>query len=324
MKMFRFLHWYFLLLIPVIIYLFIYKKNKSNVKFPSVSLLKAAGLKETSKHKLGKYLIISGLILLCIALARPQLLERNVRLDREGIDIALVLDVSGSMNSVDFEPSRLEVARETIDNFIQERIQDRLALIIFGGTAYTRIPLTLDHNIIRKSLEEVDTSSVNQEGTAIGMGISVALNRLKKSDAASKIVILVTDGENNAGAITPGTATDLAREMDVKIYTIGVGTDETIIPVEFMGQTRYQKYGGGLDEELLQEIADKTAAKYYRAKNHDALASIFTEINQLEKTSFERDNFKQYTELAFLLIKIGLILILVGVFFDRYYYILIP
>ncbi len=322
--MFKFLNWYFLLLIPVIIYLFLYKKNKSNLKFSSVKLLKAAGFKETIKHKLGKYLIIIGLILLCIALARPQLLERNVRLDREGIDIALVLDVSGSMNSVDFEPSRLEVARETIDNFIQERIQDRLSLIIFGGTAYTRIPLTLDHNIIRKSLQEVDTSSVNQEGTAIGMGISVALNRLKKSDAESKVLILITDGENNAGAINPRTATELAREMDVKIYTIGVGTDQTIIPVQFMGQTRYQKYEGGFDEELLQDIANKTAGKYYRAKNPNALASIFAEINKLEKTSFEGDNFKQYIELAFLLIQIGLILILVGVFFDRYYYIRIP
>lgn len=322
--MFRFLHWYFLTLIPVIIYLFLYKKNKANLKFSSIKLLKAAGLKETIKHKLGKYLIIAGLILLCIALARPQLSESNVRVDREGIDIALVLDVSGSMNSVDFEPSRLEVARETMDNFIQERIQDRLSLIIFAGNAYTRIPLTLDHNIIRKSLEEVDTSSVNQDGTAIGLGISVALNRLKKSDSQSKVMILVTDGENNAGAINPGTAKDLAREMDVKIYTIGVGTDQTIIPVQFMGQTRYQKYEGGLDEELLQEIADKTAGKYYRAKNPDALAGIFAEINQLEKSSFEKDNFNQYTELAFIFIQIGLILILLGVFLDRYYYIRIP
>ncbi len=322
--MFRFLHWYFLALIPVIIYLFLYKKNNVNLKFSSVKLLKAAGLKETIKHKLGKYLITAGLILLCIALARPQLSESNVRVSREGIDIALVLDVSGSMNSVDFEPSRLEVARETMDNFIQERIQDRLSLIIFAGNAYTRIPLTLDHNIIRKSLEEVDTSSVNQDGTAIGMGISVALNRLKKSDSQSKVMILVTDGENNAGAINPGTATELAREMDVKVYTIGVGSDQTIIPVQFMGQTRYQQYEGGLDEELLQEIADKTAGKYYRAKDPDALAGIFADINQLEKSSFEKDNFSQYTELAFIFIQIGLILIFLGVFLDRYYYIRIP
>lgn len=316
----RFLNWYFLFFIPVIIYLFFYKKEKLNLKFSSVKLLKMAGLKETRKHKVGKYLITAGLILLCIALARPQLLGKNIRLNREGIDIAMVLDVSESMNSVDFKPNRLEVARDTMDNFIQQRTEDRLSLIIFSGTAYTRIPLTLDHNVVRQSLEEVDTDSVSKDGTAIGMGIAIALNRLKKSEAKSKVVILITDGENNMGAVSPETATDLAHKMGVKIYTIGVGTDETILPL----LRKYGKYKGAFDEELLKEIAAKTNGKYYRAKDPEALMGVFAEINQLEKTSFERDDFRQHIELAYILIQLGLILIFVGVFFDRYYYIRIP
>jgi len=322
--MMRFANWPYLLLIPVLLYLFSGKRKKAALGFSNISVIRAAGLKETIKGKIGRYIILAGLILFCLALARPQLLDQSLSLKREGIDIALVLDVSGSMRSVDFEPSRLEAARETMDKFIRERSQDRISLVIFAGTAYTRIPLTLDHNILRASLQEVDVTSVNQDGTAIGMGISVALNRLKKSEAESKVVVLVTDGVNNAGSIDPLTAARLASEMGVRIYTIGVGTDETIMPVYIMGQKRYQRYAGGLDEELLREIAETTGGKYYRARDPKALDNIFKEINRLEKTSFERDNFQQYRELAYPLILAGLFLILIGLFLDRYYYIRIP
>lgn len=322
--MFRFQNWYFLFLIPIIIYLFLLKKDKSSLSFSSVKLLKKAGLKETIKHRLGRYLITAALILLSIALVRPQLIEDNIRIDQEGIDIALVLDVSSSMLSVDIEPDRLEAARETMDSFIQKRANDRLALVIYAGTAYTRIPLTLDHNLIRESLQDVDINSVNQDGTAIGMGISAALNRLKKSEAESKVIILITDGVNNAGAINPLTAADLARDMGIRVYTIGVGTDETIMAVQIFGQTRYQRYEGGLDEKLLMEIAERTGARYYRAEAAKELADIFTEIDQLEKSVFERDNFQQYTELAFVLIMIALLLLLLGLFLDQYYFIRIP
>lgn len=322
--MFRFQNWYFLFLIPIIIYLFLLKKDKSSLSFSSVKLLKKAGLKETIKHRLGRYLITAALILLSIALARPQLIEDNIRIDQEGIDIALVLDVSSSMLSVDIEPDRLEAARETMDSFIQKRANDRLALVIYAGTAYTRIPLTLDHNLIRESLQDVDINSVNQDGTAIGMGISAALNRLKKSEAESKVIILITDGVNNAGAINPLTAADLARDMGIRVYTIGVGTDETIMAVQIFGQARYQRYEGGLDEKLLMEIAERTDARYYRAEAAKELADIFTEIDQLEKSVFERDNFQQYTELAFVLIMIALLLLLLGLFLDQYYFIRIP
>ena len=222
------------------------------------------------------------------------------------------------------EPSRLDAALETIDAFIEERPNDRISLIIFAGTAYTRIPLTLDHNVIRESLRQVNTSSVNEDGTAIGTAIAVGLNRLKKSDAASKIMLLVTDGENNAGVINPTTASELAGELGVKVYTIGVGTDRTIIPVNVYGQIRYQQYEGGLDEELLKQIAEMTGGQYYRARDSKALSRVFSSINQLEKTEFEQDNFKQYTELAYVFIKIGLMLLAAGVFLERLYFILVP
>jgi Ca-activated chloride channel family protein len=228
------------------------------------------------------------------------------------------------MLSVDIKPDRLSAAKETIENFIQKRTNDRLALIIYAGTAYTRIPLTLDHNLIRESLQDVDINSVNQDGTAIGMGISVAINRLKKSEAESKVIILVTDGVNNAGEIDPLTAAALARDMEIRVYTIGVGTDETLIPYQFFGQTRYQRYEAGLDEDLLMEIAERTGARYYRAEDAKELASIFTEIDRLEKSFFDRDNFQHYTELAFVFIMIALVLLLAGIFLDQYYYIRIP
>ena len=277
--MIRFANWYILLFIPVIPLLFFMPRRKAALNFSSIKMLQASGMKKTVRHLVGKILICLSIVLLTTALARPQRLDENAPVNGHGIDIAMVLDVSGSMQSVDFKPNRLTVAVNTIDSFINDRPQDRIAFIIFAGTAYTRIPLTLDHDIIRQSLNEVGTESVNEDGTAIGMAISVGLNRLKKSDAASRIMVLVTDGDNNAGAINPATASDLAKEMGVKIYTIGVGTDQTIIPVKIFGQTRYQQAEGGLNEKLLEDIAQTTGGQYYRAKDAAGLNQIFDNIN---------------------------------------------
>ena len=324
--MIRFANWYFLFLIPLIIFVFwgLQSKRKSALKFSSVKLLMRSGMKKTIKHKIGKFIITLSLIMLTVAMARPQLVGDAAPIGQQGIDIALVLDVSGSMLSVDFEPNRLEVAKDTIIKFVAERPQDRIALVIFAGTAYTRIPLTIDHNIIRESIKEVSTASVNQDGTAIGMAIAVGINRLKNSEAKSKVMILVTDGDNNAGAINPDTAAEMAKEIGIKIYTIGVGTDKTIIPVQALGRTVYQQIEGGINEELLKNIADTTGGQYYRATDSKALSRIFDNINELEKTEFEQDFFVDYTELAYYLIKIGLLLLLLGVFLDSYYFIRIP
>lgn len=257
-------------------------------------------------------------------MARPQLPKGNSPVFEQGIDIALALDVSGSMQSVDFTPNRLEVARKTIQDFVEERPNDRISLIAFAGTAYTRVPLTLDHNVVSESLRDISFDSVNEDGTAIGMAISVGLNRLKKSNSSSKIIILVTDGSNNAGSINPETASDLAKDYGIKIYPIGVGSDKTLIPYEVFGQTTYRQVDGDLNEELLNRIAEKTNGKYFRAKDSGALSQVFEDINKLEKTEFEKDDFKQYIELAFILIIIALALLVIGIFLDRYYFIQIP
>lgn len=322
--MIRLASWYFLIFIPVILYLFLRKSKKSTLKFSSVKLLKNSGMKKTIKHKIGRYLILLSLILMVVALARPQLPMKAAPVKQEGIDIALILDVSGSMQSVDFEPSRLEVARDTMENFFKERPEDRLSFVIFAGTAYTRVPLTLDHDVLSESLQKVSSESVKEDGTAIGMALSVGINRLKKSDAPSKIMILLTDGDNNAGSINPNTAAEMAKELGIKVYTIGVGTDKTIIPVEVFGQTQYQQVEGGLNEELLKSIADTTGGQYYRAKDPKALSNIFTDINSLVKTEFTQENYKQHSELAFLFIKAALVTLLAGIFFDRYFYVKIP
>ncbi|WP_010246552.1 vWA domain-containing protein [Acetivibrio cellulolyticus] len=322
----RLANWYFLIFIPLIIYLFFVSRKKSALKFSSVKLLKSYGYKNKIRHKIGRYLVVLSLILMVIAMARPQLPEKNSPISKQGIDIAVALDVSGTMQSVDFEPNRLEVARKTIQDFVDQRPSDRIALIAFAGTAYTRVPLTLDHNVVRESLQDISFKSVNEEGTAIGMAISVGLNRLKKSTSPSKIMILLTDGDNNAGSIDPNTASTLAKDSGIKIYTIGVGSDKTIIPgTNEFGQTVYQEYESGLlNEDLLKKIAETTNGQYYRAKDSNALSQVFANINKLEKTDFEKDDFKQYTELAFILIIIALALLIVGIFLDSYYFVRIP
>ncbi len=322
--MIRLVSWYFLLLIPVFIYIFLCRKEKSAMKFSSVKLLMSSGMNKTIKHKIGRAVIVTGLAVLALAMARPQLTQNTGPVRQNGIDIAALLDVSGSMQSVDFQPNRLEAAKKTTEDFVAERPEDRISLVIFAGTAYTRIPLTLDHNIVRESIEEITAEAVNEDGTAIGTAISVGLNRLKKSEAASKIMILVTDGDNNAGTIAPDTACELAKEMGIKIYTIGVGTDKTIIPVKGLGQTQYQQVEGGLNEDLLKRIADTTGGRYFRARDLKALSQIYSTINMLEKTEFKHDNFTEYTELAYSLIGIALVLLLAGIFLDRYYFIRIP
>jgi len=323
--MIRFAHPLFLFLIPVIAFLFLFLKRKSGIKFSSVALLRKAGSGKKLLYKTGKLLAFLGIAAAAVALARPQTTTQFDIFNRRGVDIAVVLDVSGSMQSVDFEPNRMEVARKTVDDFVSQRTGDRIALIVFAGEAFTRVPLTLDRNILRESLASVTTDSVNTDGTAIGMAISVGVNRLKKSDAASRVMILLTDGDNNAGAIDPLTASKLAQELGIKIYTVGVGSDYMVFPVQsFGGRTHYQQYDGGFDEALLQRIAETTGGQYYRAKDPKALAQIFETINRLEKTEFTDENFKEYNELAYPFIQAALLLLLAGIFLDKFYFVQVP
>lgn len=320
----RILNWPFLLLIPLIIYLFFFMKKKrvTALKYPSVRMLVSGSMKKTILHKVGRYLIVLGLIAATIAMSRPQGIKAHGTGSQSGIDIAVVLDVSLSMQSVDFKPNRLEVAKKTIDEFIAKRTQDRIALIVFKATAHTVIPLTHDHNVLRDALMEAGDDSVAEDGTAIGMAMAVGLNRLKKSDAVSKIIILVTDGENNAGDIDPVTAAEMARELGIKVYPIGVGTNRMILPIE--GTDEYEIYEGGIDEELMRNIARTTGGEYYRANTTSMLPRIFSKIDELEKTEFDHGVVYEYTELGFVYIKIALILLASGIFMDRLLFIRIP
>ena len=321
----RFADWPFLFLIPVAVYLLWPAKKTKGLSFSSVKFLKGAGKPKTIKHYIGKILVLTGVALSILALARPQTLEKIDFFNKQGIDIVMLLDVSGSMQSIDIPPNRLETARKTIDDFISGRTTDRVSLVIFAGEAFTRIPLTLDHEVVRTSLSEVAPISVNQDGTAIGMAISVGINRLKKSEAASKIMILVTDGDNNAGAIDPQTAGNLARDLGIKIYTIGIGSDKMLLPVRDMfGQTHYRQYEGGFDEALLMKIAENTGGRYYRAMDAKSLEHIFSVIDELEKTEFEEENFKEYNELAYMFITAALALLAAGIFLDKYLFVQIP
>lgn len=181
----RIANWYLLFLIPIVIYLFMRKKKHSSLKFSNIKLLRSKRNKN-KLYKIGKYLVLASVITMILALSRPQIPKSSLPFIENGIDIAMLLDVSGSMESVDFQPNRLEVAKNTIDDFIEKRIDDRIALIVFGGNAYTRIPLTLDNELVRESVNSVEIASVKEKGTAIGMAISVGMNRLKKVNLIQK------------------------------------------------------------------------------------------------------------------------------------------
>ena len=325
--MIRFANWYFLLLIPPVIVAFILlaRYRKSALGFSSVSILARRGAKKLKISWIGRCLVVLGLTAAIIALARPQRHDAVGTVDQSGIDIAVVLDVSLSMQSVDFTPNRLETAKKTIDDFVSQRPQDRMALVVFKATAHTVIPLTLDHNVIKEALANVNDDSVQEDGTAIGLALAVALNRLKDSEAASRVIILVTDGDNNAGAINPYTAAEMAKELGIKIYAIGVGSDITIIPYEGLnGTIEYERYEGGINDALLEQIAETTGGNYYRAKDPRALTNIFSEIDSLEKTEFDQGVVHYYTEYAWTFVKIALLLLLAGICLDRYVFVRIP
>ena len=319
--MFKFASPYFLLLIPIIIYLFLRKRSNLGITVPGIEPLKAYKIK-SKKHLLGKYLILLSLILMCVALARPQMIYENRIVKKNGIDIAISLDLSQSMLQDDFSPNRLEKAKEVLGEFIDKRGNDRLSLIVFGGDAYTKVPLTFDHNVVKKMVSKLTVDDITSNNrTAIGMGIGVALNRLKNSEAKSKVIILLTDGENNSGEMSPSAAADIAKELGIKIYTIGIGAREIQIPTLFGYQT---VKNNELDENLLQNIAKTTGGEYFRAGDSKEFKEIFNKIDELEKTKIDGRSFYDKQEMFEGILKISLILLLIGVLFQYLIYIIIP
>lgn len=319
--MFKFASPYFLLLIPIIIYLFLRKRSNLGITVPGIEPLRAYKIK-SKKYLLGKYLILLSLILMCVALARPQMIYENRVVKKNGIDIAISLDLSQSMLQEDFSPNRLEKAKEVLGEFIDKRGDDRLSLIVFGGDAYTKVPLTFDHNVVKEMVSKLTVDDITSNNrTAIGMGIGVALNRLKNSEAKSKIIILLTDGENNSGEMSPSAAADIAKELGIKIYTIGIGAREMQVPTLFGYQT---VKNNELDENLLQNIAKTTGGEYFRAGDSKEFKEIFNKIDELEKTKIDGRSFYDKQEMFEGILKISLILLLIGVLFQYLIYIIIP
>lgn len=293
---------YFLILIPILAIWYFYKgrMNKSSIIFTSKKLFpeKINSLRLKFIH-LPAVLRLIALGLLIVALARPQDFTTGTNINAEGIDIAIVLDISGSMLAEDFKPNRLEAAKQVVDKFIQGRISDRIGLVIFSRDAFTQCPLTIDYSVLRNLLAEI-RSGMLEDGTAIGNAIANGVNRLKDSDAKSKVIILLTDGVNNAGEVDPLSAAEIARTFGIRIYSIGVGTrGEAPYPIQTPFGIRYQMVPVEIDEALLKQISERTGGKYFRATNNRALEEIYNKIDQMEKTKIEVTSYRSARELYF-------------------------
>ena len=292
-------------------------KLSGNLKFSTLRFTRNVPV--SLKQRLRRYLFVLRLALLSLlilGLARPQSGVRKQKIITEGIDIMLVLDVSTSMRAVDFKPkNRIEAAKEVAREFIESRTNDRIGLVIFAGEAFTQCPLTLDYGVLIELLEKVDVAPQEWDGTAIGNGIATAVERLKDSKAKSKVIILLTDGRNNAGEIDPITAAQIAETFNIRIYTIGAGKHGTaLFPVDspIFGR-RYVPMPVEIDEELLQRIAAQTGGKYFRATDTESLREIYRQINEMEKTKIEVKEFTKYRELFVNYAGIGLLLLLVEI-----------
>lgn len=237
-------------------------------------------------------------VFLVIALARPQNSNINETINSEGLDIVLSMDISGSMLAEDFRPNRIEAAKKVAQEFIENRPTDRIGLVIFSGESFTQCPLTTDQNVLKEQLENVK-SGLLEDGTAIGMGLATAVERLRNSRVKTKIIILLTDGVNNSGLIDPITALEIAKAYKIRVYTIGVGTTGTApYPVQDQfGNTHMQQMPVQIDEALMRKISLETGGKYFRATGNTSLSNVYKEIDRLEKTKIEINSFKRYAEL---------------------------
>jgi Ca-activated chloride channel family protein len=330
--MFRFQDPIFLLFIVVavglLVYYFRFKKAKaSSIRYSDVNLVRRLrpSLRLKERHVL-PVLRALAIVFLAFALARPQSGRKGQEVSSEGIDIILILDISGSMRAEDFKPhNRLYVAKQVIKEFIEGRQSDRMGLVVFSKQSFTQCPLTLDYGVLFNFLDKVDFGMI-EDGTAIGLAIANAVNRLRESDAKSKVAILLSDGRNNAGEIDPITAAKAAKAMNVKMYTIGAGKPGNApIPVDhpIFGK-RYIWAETEIDESTLKEIARITGGEYFRAKDEQALARIYRQISQMEQTEIKVKEYLQYNELFSNYAFVGLVLLLAEVVLGNTRYRKIP
>lgn len=288
-----------LLLIPALVLWYIFRGNRaqSSMTVSSLKQFRRQGSFKTALRHVPFILRMLCLASLIVALARPQTRNDEEIVSGEGVDIILCLDVSGSMMAQDFTPNRMGAARDVASNFVDSRPTDRIGLVIFSGESFTLCPLTTDKNTLKSQINSVQSGFL-EDGTAIGSGLATSVDRLRSSKSKSKVVILLTDGENNGGQIPPVTAKEIAKQVGVRVYTIGVGTDGYApVPVQTAGgNIVMQRDKVNIDEGLLTEIASETGGKYFRAKDNESLRNIYGEIDKLEKSRIEVTALRRYTE----------------------------
>jgi Ca-activated chloride channel family protein len=296
---FAYPEFFFLLLgIPILIYWYFQKsKNRQGTLMVS-SVSNFAGTRSWKNLFLHLPFLLRVLAIcsLIIAMARPQLRNEQQLVNGQGIDIVLCLDISGSMLAQDFSPNRMEAAKNVASEFIDNRPADRIGLVIFSGESFTMCPLTTDRSVLKSQLYSVE-SGLLEDGTAIGSGLATGVERLKSSPSKSKVIILLTDGENNGGLIDPNTAKEIAKSVGVRVYTVGVGTEGFApVPVQTPGGVVMQREKVSIDEKLLTQIATETGGKYFRAKDNESLRNIYTAIDKLEKSKIEITTLKKFNE----------------------------
>jgi Ca-activated chloride channel family protein len=311
--------WLFLLLPVAIVWHFLKRKHQTaTLKISSVKGFKA---QKSLAAKLKPYLFVLRLLALSsliIAMARPRKVDISSQTkSTKGIDIVMAMDVSGSMLAKDLKPNRMEALKKVATRFVEGRPNDRIGIVVYAAEAYTKTPVTSDKAVVQEALQSIKYDNVIQDGTGIGMGLTTAVNRLKDSKAKSKVIILLTDGVNNAGFIEPETASQIAKEYGIKVYTIGIGTNgNAMFPYAYApnGGFLFKMMPVEIDVNLLQAIARNTGGKYYRANSNDKLESIYNEINKLETTEIEELKFYDYEEKfrPFVWFALGLVLIEFG------------
>lgn len=316
-----------LLLLPALTAWYAWRQHRLTASLRHSSLAPLAGLPTGMRVRLRHLpflLRMLALALLIVAFARPQSSARGEKVYREGIDITIVLDISGSMLAEDFRPNRLEAAKKVGEDFILARVSDRIGLVIFAGESFTQCPLTTDYSVLVDLLRKVETGYL-QDGTAIGEGIANAVNRMKDSKSKSKVMILLTDGVNNMGSIDPATAADIAQTFGIRIYTIGVGTRGTApYPFKTPFGIQYQPVPVEIDEEMLAQVAQITDGRYFRATGNRRLREIYEEIDKLERTKIEVTEFHRYTELFYDYVLAALALLLLEIALTSFVFRKIP
>ncbi len=316
----EFLNPNFLIIIPlfmvlVIVKIFFYKKTSSVQVSSFKSLKNFFGNQGKVKVFFINALFIVALLLIIVGFARPQISSLDKDITVEVIDIVLVLDTSSSMLAEDFKPNRLEAVKDAAKEFIKNRSGDRIGLLVFGKDTFIQCPLTIDYSVLNNLLSEVTVMEPKYDGTAIGVAIANGVNRLRNSDSESKVIILLSDGSNNVGSIDPISAAKIAKEYNIKVYTIGAGTNQSITQIPGRGFVRNE-----IDEDTLKGIAEVTNAKYFRATDKKSLSGIYREIDNLEKSQISVSYFSSYQEIYIWFLIIGFFFLIISEILRAYYF----